>query len=171
MKNGTNTGVNSNYFVETFSTTLSSSKGNKLSRAAQGAVCKQGETVGQNRSQGELSGSKLQKQPVLYYPLRSNEVIRNIHTVKREKRLPRDKFYKIKSCDDIHGSPAKDTGRETNNKVIYNWNQSVPFQSNPIEMLRQERLRRERMRMERIQREKDKLKGKPSTTLLISTLH
>ena len=111
-----------------------------------------------NASRENLSDNKLKRQNGVYYSLRSNEIIRNIHTVKRGKRIQEDKFYKVKSWDDIISSPLKHLRSEINNKVQYNWDIGNQFFSNPIEILRQERLRREKMRQQRIQKEKDKLK-------------
>lgn len=93
--------------------------------------------------------SFLEGNPSTQGGLRSTELIRNIHTVKRDKRIPKNKFYKLKSCDDLHSGPLKIQRSESNH----------PFFNDPIEVLRQERLRRERIRQEKLQREKEKLKG------------
>ena len=111
-----------------------------------------------NASRENLSDNKFKRQNGVHYPLRSNEIIRNIYTVKRGKRIQEDKFYKIKSWDDNFSSPLKHLRSQTNNKVQYNWDIGNQFFSNPIEILRQERLRREKMRQQRIQKERDKLK-------------
>lgn len=157
LKN-TKRAVSSNYFVETFSTTFSSSKNQKANIAKQQNIGRKAEFIKDNASRENSSDSKFQRQSGIHYPLRSNEIIRNIHTVKRDKRMQKDKFHKVKSCDDIHDSPLNQLRSQMNNRVQYNWDLNNQFFTNPIEMLRQERLKREKLRHQRIQKEKDKLK-------------
>ena len=153
-----NKAVNSNYFIETISTTFSSSKKQRATSIKNQNTQNKNEWIKDNTSRENLSDSKLKRQNGVHYLLRSNEIIRNIHTVKRDKRIQEDKFYKIKSWDDILSSPLKHLRSQKNNKVQYNWDIGNQFFSNPIEILRQERLKREKMRQQRIQKEKDKLK-------------
>ena len=117
------------------------------------------ERINDNASRENLSDNKLKRQNGVHYLLRSNEIIRNIHTVKRGKRIQEDKFYKIKGWDDNFSSPLKHLRSQTNNKVEYNWDIGNQFFSNPIEILRQERLKREKMRQQRIKKKKISLKN------------
>lgn len=82
-------GMISNHFVETFSTTISSSKPkNRDSKTTPHNLCKKIEKESNALENGlEETPKNYERQPSLQIPLRSNEIIRNIHTVKREKRL------------------------------------------------------------------------------------
>ena len=92
-----NRAVNSNYFIETISTTFSSSKNQRSTTVNNKNIQNKNESIKDIVPREDLSDSKLKRQNGVYYPLRSNEIIRNIHTVNRDKRIQKDKFYKIKS--------------------------------------------------------------------------
>lgn len=154
----TNRVPSSNYFLETFSTTFSSSKNQKMTTVNQPNIERRAESIKGTASRENSSDSKVNRSKTIHNHLRSNEIIKNIHSLKRDKRMQKDKFYKVKSCDDILDSPLKQLRSQMNSKVQYNWDVKNQFFANPIEMLRQERLKRETLRHQRIQKEKDKLK-------------
>lgn len=170
-------GIKTNFCIENSSTTFSSTKNNQAQlKSSNEVMIIEGQAWHSNRQINEFErGSKeasqtnLQRQPSMPIPLKSTQIIRNIHTVKRQKRIcpstgykiQRGKFYKIKSCDDLVSSPGNgDTeGQELQNQAGYRWDNISPFLSNPIEVLRQERLRKERIKQQKIIKEKEKLQA------------
>ena len=156
-----------NLFVETFSTTFSSSK-HKNGANGSGPYYSSRvnhEPESKNKSQESVE-AKMVRQPSMPVPLKSTDIVRNIHTVKRSKRFcptsnGTKRFYKIKSCHDIHSDKIMDPNSLDENTVkstYKRFDNVTPFLSNPIEVLRQERLRRERLKQQKLQKEKEKLK-------------
>ena len=81
--------------VETFSTTISSSKMRKTG-SPQTTHHKKPKAETEAASPAKNQTKTLERSPSMQVPLRSNDIIRNIQTVKREKRY-KGKFIKIKS--------------------------------------------------------------------------
>lgn len=114
--------------MENFSTTNSSSKIKKQNKDNNWVSLKQ--ESDQDRKQSIQSHKQMG-------PFKSNEIIRQIHTVNRKKR-------------NLKGIIEDETGHQGMMEPEL-WN-------NPIEILRQERLKRERARKNRILKEKERLK-------------
>jgi len=99
--------------------------------------------------------------------LKSNDIIRNIHSVNREKRSNNLKFKKINNDNNLifdNNPVVKKVSNQTNfqkikletNKITGEFYKNNYFLANPIEILRQERLRRETLKKIKIQKKKEK---------------